>query len=449
MAERSNSAILELPLGRAVQVLAVPAMGAMLLRYANHAVDQFWVGRLPEASTALAAVGAANFLVWGTFSLAALFSTGLQALVARAVGARDPVAQASAIRHGLWFAFALSVAVAAAGLACLEPVLAFQGLSPEVQRLGAEYLQVIFLGQPLVYVGMALGTVFRAEGDTATPFWTALVAVVVNTALDPVFIFGWGPVPALGVRGSAIVTVIASALQLPVLWWVHRRREPLPPAPWDWSQWLRLLRIGYPVAGAGLLFSLVYVAMVKVLSPFGDEPIAALALGHTIEGFPHFVCVGFGQAAATLVGQNLGARRPADAERAAWQIVGWLTLVLAPLALAYGLGAPWLLGLFMKVDDPAVVLYGAQYLRVAAAVQVFGGVEQVLWQALTGAGETRAPTAIDLGVVAARIPLAALLAHRFGLGPLGAWLSIGVLTIAGAVGMMLLFRAGHWKIREI
>lgn len=437
------------PIARAIRIVALPAMGSLVLRYANHAVDQFWIGRLSHAADALAAIGAANFLIWAFYAQSALFNTGLQALVARAVGAQDPAAKARAEKHGLALAMLLGVVACAAGLLLLDHVLAFQQVAPEVKVLAKQYLTIILAGLPISYVGMAVGTIYRAEGDTLTPFRLAILALVLNTAFDPPFIRGWGPLPAMGLAGSALVTVGVQLVQMLILLALHRRKERPVQVRFEVGQWWLFLKLGVPVACSGTLFSFIYIVLVKVLAPFGTASVAALGLGHTIEGLPHFLCVGFGMAAATLVGQNLGAGRPEAAEQVTWRVAWYLTLVITPVALGYGLLAGPLLSVFMNPPDPEVIRLGTQYLRVAAAVQLAGGLELVLWNAMTGAGYTAPTTALDMIVVALRIPVAILLAHKLGLGPSGVWYSIGLMSVTGAVGMWALFRRGTWKHKEL
>ncbi len=408
-----------------------------------------WIGRLSQPADALAAIGAANFLVWAFYAQAALFNTGLQALVARAVGAQDAVAKAKAEQHGLALALLLGVVACAVGLLLLDWVLSFQQVSPAVQVLAKQYLVIILAGLPISYVGMAVGTIYRAEGDTLTPFRLAVLAVVLNTLLDPPFIRGWGPLPALGLAGSALVTVGVQLLQMLWLLALHRRKERPVRVSFELRQIGLFLRLGVPVACSGTIFSFIYIVLVKVLAPFGTAPVAALRLGHTIEGLPHFLCVGFAMAAATLVGQNLGAGRPEAAEQVTWQVVRYLAIVILPVALGYGLLAGPLLSLFMAPPDPEVIRIGSQYLRVAACVQLAGGLELVLWNAMTGAGYTGPTTALDIVVLGLRIPVAILFAHRLGLGPLGVWYSIGLMSVTGAVGMLWLFRRGTWKHKEL
>jgi len=441
--------LVDQPIARAVRIVALPAMGSLVLRYANHAVDQFWIGRLSQAANALAAIGAANFLIWAFYAQSALFNTGLQALVSRAVGAQDPVAKAKAEKHGLALAMQLGVVACLVGLAILDWVLSFQQITPEVKVLAKQYLVIILAGLPISYVGMAIGTIYRAEGDTLTPFRLAVLALVLNTVFDPPFIRGWGPLPAMGLAGSALVTVGVQLVQMLVLLALHRRKERPVTVAFELDQWGRFLKLGVPVAFSGTLFSFIYIVLVKVLAPFGTASVAALGLGHTIEGLPHFLCVGFAMAAATLVGQNLGAGRPEAAEQVTWKVVWYLALVIAPVALCYGLLAGPLLGVFMNPPDPEVIRIGTQYLRIAACVQLAHGFELVLWNAMTGAGYTGPTTALDIVILSLRIPVAYLLAHTLGLGPIGVWYSIGLMTVGGAVGMLVLFRRGTWKHKVV
>jgi putative MATE family efflux protein len=448
--------LIEQPLRQAVWGLALPAMGSMMLRYANIVVDQYWVGHLPEPAAALAGVGASNFLMWAVFSLGALFTTGLQAYVARAVGAGDRAAQADAARHGLALAGGLGVIVALLGLGAQGWVHDFQRLSPEVREASRAYLTVLLYGLPATYLGMGLTTIFQAEGDTRTPFRVGVLGLVINTALDPLFIMGWGPLPAMGIAGSALVTVAVQVAQAAALGLAHHRRPSRRPAeagaprvPLSGDELWRFVRLGLPVAASGVAFSSIYIALVRILAPYGDPAVAALGLGHTIEGFPHFACVGFGAAAATLVGQNLGAGRPHQAEAAAWRVVGYLTLLLVPVALVYGTLAPHLLRLFMAEANPEVIAVGTAYLRMAAAVQVFGGLGSVLSSALIGAGETTTTTAIGLGSDLLRVPVGAALAGAAGLGPTGVWLGIGLTVVLKAAGWSWQFHRGRWKSKRI
>ncbi len=446
---RASRDYLAMPVRRAVWALALPAFATHLVRLANFIVDQYWVGRLTDPQVGLAAVSASNFLIWSTFALSQLFSAGLQAKVARAVGAGDHREQALAIRHGMALALSIGSGVALAGLLVMPHVFAWQHLSPAVAKAAGEFLTVTFAVLPVNFIAAAMITIYNAEGDPGTPLKVFCIGLVINTVLDPPFILGWGPIPAMGVRGSALVTALVVITHTLVLGWLHRRKmaERLQ-VPLEPRQFVPFLRLGLPVAAQGVLFSSVYVVLVRVLAPFGDAPVAALGLGHTIEGLAHFLCVGFGTAAATLVGQNLGAGRPEEARRAAWAAVGQLSLVLSLAAVGYGANAPRLLALFMAHPQAGVISAGTGYLHVAALVQVPGGLRVVLSSAMVGAGDTVAPT-VSLVCTLLRIPLAFWLARSVGLGPWGVWYSIGLTVVLEAVVMAALFARGRWQHRVV
>ncbi|MBI5831840.1 MAG: MATE family efflux transporter [Armatimonadetes bacterium] len=438
-----------MPLRRAVWALALPAFATHLVRFANFIVDQYWVGRLTDPQVGLAAVSASNFLIWSTFALSQLFTAGLQAKVARAVGAGDTHEQAVAIRHGMALALSIGTGVAVAGLLLMPHVFAWQHLSPPVAKAASEFLTITFAVLPVNFVAAAMITIYNAEGDPSTPLKVFCIGLVINSLLDPPFILGWGPIPAMGVKGSALVTAMVVVTHTLVLGLLHRRKmADRLSVEFHPRECLPFLRLGLPVAAAGLLFSSVYVFLVRILAPFGDAPVAALGLGHTIEGLAHFLCVGFGMAAATLVGQNLGAGRPEQARQAAWAAVGQLSLALGFVALGYGLNAPHLLALFMANPQAGVIAAGSDYLHMAAWVQVPGGLRVVLNSAMVGAGDTVAPT-VSLVCTLLRIPLAFALAQRLGLGPRGVWLSIGATVLIEAAMMSWLFARGRWQARRV
>lgn len=449
MAERDVENLLDQPLRRAIWRLAVPAAAALALRMVGHNVDQYWVGHLPERTAALAAVGSASFVLWMVYSAASLFNTGIQATVARAVGSRDSYYHAAAVRHGLLLAVAAGFIVGVVGYFAAPVILGFQDTSPEVRELATRYLRILFLGLPVNYLGLAYASCFRAEGDTVTPFKVLCIGPVLSFCLDPLLVSGLGPFPRMGVAGAATVNVTIQICQAMVMrWQYHSRRRHLP-VPYEWSWLLRIVRIGYPLAGAGVLFSSVYVVLVKVLAPFGDAPVAALTLGHTIEGFAHFLCVGFGTAASTLVGQNLGAGRPEEAERAGYAVAAQLAWLVTPFMFGLALISKHVLGFYMDQPDPAVIYYGSQYLWVAAIAQAAMAYELVMWNAQAGAGSTWPPTCVDLVVYPSRIPLAWLFAQHFGLGPLGVWIAIGTTAFLGGIAQTMLFRLGRWKLKEL
>jgi putative MATE family efflux protein len=439
LAPPPGSGITEGPLRPAILRLALPAVGTTLFQVLFNITDMFWVGRTLGPS-ALAAVSLASYSVWVIVSVGELVGVGLTAVAARRHGERDPLSAARATGTALVMALVLGLVIAVAGVPSLPAVLRLMGAQAELAVLAREFLVVQLVGAVLIYGYFVVTAAFRSGGDTRTPFMLLGASVLLNLVLDPLMILGWGPVPALGVYGAALATVLTRGLGFLVGVELLRRRGgirlgfSLPVAR-------TIARIGLPTMLTGVLFSLIYMFLVRVVGRFGTPAIAALGVGHKIEGVAYMICIGFGLAAETLVGQNLGARQPARARRA-----GWLTARIAAvpsglLALAFLLVPEVLAGVF--TDDRAVIRDTTLYLRAAGVAQLALAFENVLEGALTGAGYTLYTMMVVVGISALRIPLAELVAGPFGLNGIWWMLALTAMTRAGA--MTALWQWGGWE----
>jgi putative MATE family efflux protein len=299
---------------------------------------------------------------------------------------------------------------------------------------------VQLVGAVLIYGYFVVTAAFRSAGDTRTPFVLLGASVLLNLVLDPIMILGWGPMPALGVYGAALATVLTRGLGFLAGIELLRRRGGIALA-FTVPVARTIARIGLPTMLTGVLFSLIYMLLVRIVGRFGTAAIAALGVGHKIEGISYMICIGFGLAAETLVGQNLGAGRPERARRA-----GWLTTRLASVP-AWALAALFLavpgalVGVF--TDDPGVIRDGSLYLRAAAVAQLAMAFETVLEGGLTGAGYTLLPMIAVVGISALRIPLADLVAGPFGLE--GIWWMLALTAMARAAAMTSLWQWGRWE----
>jgi putative MATE family efflux protein len=318
--------------------------------------------------------------------------------------------------------------------------------SAEVTRQGLEYAGLLFLSAPLIFAFFVVEAAFRGRGDTMTPLKILGFALALNTVLDPLLIMGWGPVPAMGVSGAALATILSRLSGLAIAIYLLRpslsrgsRGRRGPDARMAW----RTVRIGAPMAAAGFFFCAVYVVIARITGRFGTEPLAALGIGHRVETLTYLTCVGFGTAAATLVGQNLGAGQP---DRAA-SLVRRSLLILTLAQLAYTavllLLAHGIVSIF--TDDPGVIAHGATYLRIVAISQVFMGMEVLYMSAFGGAGSTMPTLAVDLPLTGMRIPLAWFLAVAVGLGPTGVWWAISLSTVAKGLALTAWWSRGTWK----
>jgi len=428
------------PLSRAIIRLALPAVGSALLQLVFLLVDIFWVGRILGAA-ALAAVSTAGYAVWILASLAEMVGVGLTAVAARRHGEGAHGLAAVVAGTTLSVAVGGGVVIASLGWLVVPALFAAMGTPADVTELGHRYLSTYLLGAPLVLGFFAVEATFRASGDTRTPLALLAVSVVLTVVLDPLLITGAGPFPALGIRGAAIAAVLTRGLVLALGFIILVRRRLVRLSVWDGRSALTVLRVGAPTAAYGVFFSAVYIGLSRITAKFGVPALAALGIGHKLEGVSYMVATGFALASAALVGQNLGAQRPDRARRAAWLTTGFATTVGIAAALAFIAFPGYLVGVFTR--DPGVVAAGASYLRIMSIVQVTMGCEIVLEGALAGAGFTLQPMLWMALFTAARIPLAAWLVGALGVA--GVWWAISVTAVAKGVAMALLWRGDAWQ----
>ena len=436
----ARAAIIGGPLSRAILRLALPAVGSALLTLLFLLVDIFWVGRLLGAA-ALAAVSTAGFAVWMLAALGEMIAVGLTAVAARRHG--EGAHGLAAVVAGTTLTVALGLGLAAATLGrFLVPALFHVMQTPaDVTELGRFYLGTYLLGAPLVFGFFACEATFRAAGDTRTPLLLLATSVAVNLVLDPVLISGAGPLPALGIAGAAVAAIFTRGTVLVLGFIILVRRRLVRLSVWDLPSALRALAVGLPVAANGIFFSLVYIALTRITTRFGVPALAALGIGHKLEGLSYMVATGFGLASAAVVGQNLGAGRADRARRAGWVTSGYACAVGGVVALAFLVVPDVMVGVF--TTDPAVIADGSMYLRAMGLAQITMGLEIVLEASLGGAGYTIQPMLWAGLITAARIPLAAWLVGPLGVA--GVWWALGITAVARGAAMALLWRSGRWS----
>ena len=418
-----------------------------LLRSTYFLTDIWFVGRLGD--DALAAIGGSAFAWWMIHTLCDLSGVGVHALVARWEGGRQRERIPSTLAQGLWVSLVVAVVLAALarpGTLAYFDLLGFaDGAGPT--RLGVQYLSVSLITAGTLAVYAVILAAFRALGQTRTALVITAVTLVVNLALDPALIWGWGPLPALGIGGAAWATAVANGVGAVAGAAVLARRGIRLRYEAPTSEARRVAAIGGPITVAGLGFSLVYVLLGRIINGFGDEHMAALGVGHRLESIAYMATVGFSVGAATMVGQHLGAgsvERAREAAAAANRLcAAWMVPVTATMLV----GAPVFLGWF--TDDPAIVASGTTYLRLQSLVFVAMGVEVVLEGAFSGAGDTLPPLVIGGTLTAARLPMAWAFGEWAGLGITGVWIAIAVSTLGKAVVLGGWWRRGRWaKVLE-
>ena len=428
------------PLRPVILRLALPAVGMMGVHFTFNLIDMLWVGRL-LGPAALAAVSTGGFFVWIVLSLAEMMEVGLVAVAARRHGQGLPDQAARAAAGAIASGLAVGAVTTVLGLLLTDALFRVMQVPSEVAALGRAYLHVWLLGAPLVFGFFALEAAFRASGDTRTPFLVLAVSVALNAVLDPLLIMGVGPLPALGVGGAAAASVMVrgGAFMLGIT--VALRRGLLAWRTPDWRVVPTVLRIGAPLSLAGVLLSLIYVWLTRYTARFGTAALAALGIGHKMEGLGFIAITGFALAAGALVGQNLGAGHEDRARRAVWLTVGYCLVVTVSTAVLFLTIPRTLVGLF--TTDAAVIDAGARYLRIISIAQIGQTFELIFEGSLAGAGYTLWPMVASTGLTALRIPLAAWWSGAFGL--VGIWWALSLTAASRGVAMVLFWRGGAWK----
>jgi putative MATE family efflux protein len=435
------------PVGRAVIMLAVPMVMEMAMESIFAVADVFWVAHL--GADAVATVGLTESMLTMIYTAAMGLSIGATALVARRTGEQDPEGASRAAGQSILLGLAVAVAIAVLAAPQAENLLRMMGASENVVRSGKGFTGVMLGGNATVLLLFMLNAVFRGSGDAAVAMRVLWLGNILNIILGPCFIFGLGPFPRLGVAGAAVATNLgrgtAVACQLAILFG-GRGRVRL--APRHLRLDLPLMRSVLRLSGSGTIQILIgtasYIGLVRILSIFGSPALAGYTIGMRVIMFAILPAFGVSNAAATMVGQNLGAGRPDRAERAVWTAAFYNVVFLGAIGLAFLAGAPLIAGLF--THDAEVLPYAVSCLRTVSLGFLFYAYGMVLTQAFNGAGDTWTPTIINLFVFWLwEIPLAWWLSSHTGLGARGVFMALTIAYSSLAVVSAILFRRGRWK----
>ena len=435
-------------LHRAVWMLAWPSVLTMLLQTVNSFTDRFFVGRL--GSDALAAVGVAGQLMFLLFSIGMSISIGTTALVARFTGGGETDEATVAANQSVWIAGIASVLCVALMLPLRGALVAQMHLSPPAAVLCVKYLTLTILGVPALFLMLILGGVYRGLGDTVTPLFVMIGVNIIHLGGDFLLIFGRGGFPKLGLPGGALA-LLTSQVVGAILYLLFLRRSPVAhlltrkrTLEMVWAR--RILNIGIPAALQNLsrVLSMLLFTGVLARTPEATAGVAALTIGLTSESLAFMPGFAFSTAASTLTGQNLGAKNPDRAERAAWAALLQGLAVMVSMGATFFVFAPQFAHLF--THDPKVVPLAVAYLRISAFAEPFLGLGMILTGALNGAGDTKAPAwASAITMWGVRLPLAILLAQTLGYGAVGAWWAMAASTTLGGIAAYGLFKWGRWK----
>lgn len=439
------------PVGRAVILLAVPMVLEMAMESIFAVADVFWVSHL--GADAVATVGLTESMMTLIYTAAMGLSIGATALVARRIGEKDPEAAAHAAGQSILLGLFVSAAITLLAAPNSPALLRIMGGSDSLVQSGSGFTGIMLGGNATVLLLFLLNAVFRGAGDAAIAMRVLVFGNVLNILLGPCFIFGLGPFPEMGVAGAATATNLGRGAA--VLFQLYSLASGRGRVKVGWRH-LRLdfgaMQSVVRLSGLGtfqiLISTASYIGLVRILSDFGSAALAGYTIGIRLIIFALLPAFGISNAAATMVGQNLGAGRPDRAEKAVWAAALYNVVFLGAVGVVFLVAAPFITSLF--TTDPLVQPYAIGCLRIVSLGFLFYAYGMTLTSAFNGAGDTWTPTYINLFVFwLFEIPLAWFLATRAGFGARGVFIALTVSYSALAVVSALLFRRGKWKTRKV
>ncbi len=441
-------------IGRAILLLSVPMVLEMLMESLFVVCDVYFVGRLGKE--AVATVGLTESMMTLVYTLAIGLTIGTTAMVARRTGEHDAEGAAHTAAQTILLGLGLSLALGLAGVLLAPRLLLWMGGEPSVVESGSNFTRVMLGANASVVMLFLINAVFRGAGDAAVAMRVLWLANAINILLGPCLIFGLGPFPELGVTGAAVATSIGRGTG--ALWafsklWRGRGRVHVARRHFrvDVAVMARLLRLSGHATFQVFVGMASWVVMTRLVAGFGSAAVAGNIIGMRIVMFALLPSWGMSNAAATLVGQSLGAGKPERAERAVWRASFYNMLFLGSVGSFFFAFADPIVGVFTHAAaGPEVHAYGVDCLRIVSCGFFFYAYGMVLTQSFNGAGDTRTPTLINLVVFWLwEIPLAYVLAFRAGMGPRGVFLSAAVAFSTLAVVSAYFFRRGRWKTKRV
>ncbi|MFN2516152.1 MAG: MATE family efflux transporter [Pyrinomonadaceae bacterium] len=439
------------PVGRSVILLAIPMVLEMCMESIFAVVDIKWVSYLgPDA---MATVGLTESLLTLLYAIAIGLSIGATATVARRIGEQDPNGAARAAVQAIALGLFVSIGIGLIAAPLAPKLLSLMGASPSVVEQGWGFTTVMLAGNATIMMLFMINAIFRGAGDAAIAMRVLWLANAINIVLGPCFIFGLGPFPKLGIVGAAVATNIGRGtgalyafsrlVRSGGRFEIKRHHFRLEPAIMA-----RLVKLSATGTFQVFIGMASWIGLVRTISSFGTDVVAGYIVGIRVILFALLPSWGMSNAAATMVGQALGAKKPERAEEAVWKAGLYNMIFLGCVGLVFVLFARHIIGLF--TTDPNVVPYGVDCLRIVAYGFLFYAWGMVITQSFNGAGDAWTPTIINLFVFWLwELPLAYVLAIVFGIGPRGVFLAITIAFSTLAVVSALVFRRGRWKTRVV
>ena len=429
---------------------ALPILFANVLQSLNGSVNSVWVGRyLGEA--ALTATSNANTVMFLLIGAAFGIAMAATILIGQCIGANDISEARRVVGTSATFFAALSVVMAVAGLVLCEPLLVVMSTPRDSLPLAVAYMRVIFLGLPFMYMYAFVGSVLRGAGDSKTPFQFMLLSVAIDIALNPLFIFGLGPVPALGIAGSALATFFAQAISLVALvTHLYRRRhllvlhkEEIRHLRLDWTIVGTLVKKGIPMCAQMLVVSLSAVLMIALVNNFGVDTTAAFGAALQLWNYIQMPTFAVGMAVSSMAAQNVGAQKWDRVNAIARVGVTFSVVITGSIVLLIELLDTWAFQIFLPSGSGALQI--ATHLNhIVTWSYIFFGVSMVLFGVVRATGAVMAPLfVLTIALLVVRFPLAEMLINRYQTDAV--WWSFPISSALAAVLAILYYKYGGWR----
>ncbi len=438
-------------LNRSILLLAIPMVLEMVLESLFAVVDVFWVSRL--GADAIATVGLTESILTLVFAVGLGLGMSTTAMGARRIGEQDRDGAATAAMQAIFFGLVASVVLGLAFFLLAPKLLGLMGASPAMVAGGTNYVRIALGGSGVIVMLFLNNAIFRGAGDAAIAMRLLWVSNILNLIFDPILIFGLGPIPKMGVTGAALATFSGRGIGVLYQFYrlgrgterlsilarhVHLQADVLS----------RLVRVSITGILQFLIGQASWIGLVRIVSLFGASALAGYTIAIRIVIFAILPSWGLSNAAATLVGQNLGAGHPDRARNAVWRTGLWNMIFLGSVGVVFILFAPWIIRLFTQ--DPSVVPTAVNCLRIFSCGNIAFAYGMVLLQAFNGAGDTLTPTYINLVCFwALEIPLGWWLARHTRLHVNGVFVSIVAAQCLLVLISLVMFRRGGWAKQRI
>ena len=432
---------------KAIFMLSIPMILEMMMESIFAIVDIAYVSQV--SVNAVATIGLTESVITLVYAVAIGLSMAATAVVARRIGEKDVKGARESAVQAIFLGIVVAIIIGAIGFFYAKEILALMGAEQDLINEGYGYTQLLIGGNITILLLFLINAIFRGAGDASIAMWTLVLSNGLNIILDPIFIFGWGPVPEFGVMGAAIATNIgrgtAVLFQFGILFFGWSRiKIGLKDIIVRFSVMFNLIKVSIGGIAQFLIGTSSWVFLMRMMSEFGSEVLAGYTIAIRVMLFTLMPSWGMSNAAATLVGQNLGAKQPDRAETSVWKTGRYNAYFMAVVSVIYLFFAYDIVGWFN--DNPVVIENGGLCLQIIAAGYIFYAYGMVVTQAFNGAGDTKTPTKINLiAFWMFQLPFAYLAAITFKMGALGVFLAITLAEVMLAVIAIVWFRKGNWK----